>query len=176
MSLVVWASSFGFNEAGQPLDTFEDQIFQYQEQKTNSNDTYDPESSARLRSERKAKTNEMLKEMLYLIDIHGVLRSPTWDGVRTLLMILPLTQEVQKNLERMVRSIQSYCNPLTLSLTIRQTMYETTINMVNALSSSRTLDTGEGLYIDSLVRARVFWFTVIHDWMINGLRGNRMLL
>jgi len=157
MSLVVWASSFGFNEAGQPLDTFEDQIFQYQEQKANSHDTFDPESSARVRSERKAKTNEMLKEMLYLIDVHGVLRSPTWDGVRTLLIILPLTQEVQKNFERM-------------------TMYETTINMVNALSSSRTLETGEGLYVDSLVRARVFWFTVIHDWMINGLRGNRMLL
>jgi hypothetical protein len=157
MSLVVWASSFGFNEAGQPIDTFEDQIFQYQEQKTNSNDTYDPETSARMRSERKAKTNEMLKEMLYLVDIHGVLRNPTWDGVRTLLMILPLTQEVQKNLERM-------------------TMYETTINMVNALSSSRTVETGEGLYVDSLVRARVFWFSIIHDWMINGLRGNRMLL
>lgn len=92
MSLVVWASSFGFNETGQPMDTFEDQMLEYQEQKTNSKDNYDTEASAKIRSERRNKTNEMLKEMLYLIDIHGILRKPTWDGARLLLMILPLTQ------------------------------------------------------------------------------------
>jgi hypothetical protein len=34
----------------------------------------------------------MVQEMLHLIDIHGILRKPTWDGVRALHLLLPLTQ------------------------------------------------------------------------------------
>jgi hypothetical protein len=160
MALVVWAASFGFNESGQPIDSFEDQIFQYQEQKLGSHDHYDHEASARVRTERKAKTNEMLKEILYLIDVHGILRKPTWDGVRLLLMILPLTQDVQSSLERL-------------------SMYESTINLVYALSSLASVssvNSGEGEYVDGLVRARIFWFSIIQDWMVSGLRGGRMFL
>ena len=42
--------------------------------------------------ERKERVNEMLYELLYLIDIHGLLRKPSWDGVRVLLLIMPLTE------------------------------------------------------------------------------------
>lgn len=92
MSLVVWASSFGIDEHGQSLDPLEDHIYQYHEHKVDIHDQFDSDASAKLRNERRTRTNEMVKEMLYLIDVHGILRKPSWDGVRILLMILPLAQ------------------------------------------------------------------------------------
>ena len=70
MLLAIWAASFGVNEYG-----IEEQHH----------------SEAVVRSRREA-TNEMVREMLYLIDIHSILRKPTWDGVRALHLLLPLTQ------------------------------------------------------------------------------------
>lgn len=68
--LVVWAASFGVNEYG-------------------VEELYDNQGSSRRRRDR---INEMVQEVLFLIDIHGILRKPSWDGVRALLLILPLTQ------------------------------------------------------------------------------------
>ena len=92
MSLVVWASSFGVDENGQSMGLLEDQIYQYQERKVDIHDHFDTDASAKFRTERRTRTNEMVKEMLWLIDVHGILRKPSWDGVRILLMILPLAQ------------------------------------------------------------------------------------
>jgi len=160
MALVVWASSFGIDENGQPLDPLEDHIYQYQERKVDIHDQFDTDASAKLRTERRTRTNEMVKEMLYLIDVHGILRKPSWDGVRILLMILPLAQDVQSNLERLA-------------------MYESTINLIYALTSIAavsSVNSGKGEYVDALVRARIFWSGILHDWMVNGLRGGRMFL
>jgi len=160
MSLVVWASSFGIDEHGQSLDPLEDHIYQYHEHKVDIHDQYDSDASAKLRNERRTRTNEMVKEMLYLIDVHGILRKPSWDGVRILLMILPLAQDVQSNLERLA-------------------MYESTINLIYALTSIAavsSVNSGKGEYVDALVRARIFWSGILHDWMVNGLRGGRMFL
>lgn len=41
---------------------------------------------------RKDRCNAMLKEILDLVDRMGILRRPTWDGVRVLLLIMPLTE------------------------------------------------------------------------------------
>ena len=92
MSLVVWASSFGVDENGQSTDPLGDHIYQYQDHKVDIHDQFDTDASAKLRTERRTRTNEMVKEMLYLIDVHGILRKPSWDGVRIILMILPLAQ------------------------------------------------------------------------------------
>ena len=92
MSLVVWASSFGIDENGQSMGSLDDHLYQYQEHKVDVHDQFDTDASAKLRTERRTRTNEMVKEMLYLIDLHGILRKPSWDGVRVLLMILPLAQ------------------------------------------------------------------------------------
>lgn len=70
MALVVWAASFGLNEYG-----LEDS----------------QELSVDIR-QRKEHVNEMLQELLYLIDLHGILRKASWDGVRLLLLLQPLTQ------------------------------------------------------------------------------------
>jgi len=160
MALVVWASSFGVDENGGSLDPLEDHIYQYQEHKVDIHDQFDTDASAKLRTERRTRTNEMVKEMLYLIDVHGILRKPSWDGVRILLMILPLAQDVQSNLERLA-------------------MYESTINLIYALTSIAavsSVNSGKGEYVDALVRARIFWSGILHDWMVNGLRGGRMFL
>ena len=70
MLLAVWAASFGVNEYG--IEELH-------------------HGEADIRNRREA-TNEMVHEMLHLIDIHGILRKPTWDGVRALHLLLPLTQ------------------------------------------------------------------------------------
>jgi hypothetical protein len=44
----------------------------------------------------------MTHELLHLVDLHGIMRKPTWDGVRVLLLIWPLTQGVQTALQRIV--------------------------------------------------------------------------
>lgn len=70
LALVVWAASYGINEGGEEMLEFRDEDMQ----------------------QRKERINEMLQELLYLVDIHGILRKPTWDGVRALLLIMPLTE------------------------------------------------------------------------------------
>ena len=71
MCLVVWAASFGHDEEGKSIQ---------------SSDPKDWRLSA------KSRTNNMVKELLYLIDSYGIIRKPTWDGLVALLTILPLTK------------------------------------------------------------------------------------
>ena len=47
------------------------------------------------RLRRKQKTDSMVREILELIDSHGMLRKPSWDGVRALLLLLPLLEGKQ---------------------------------------------------------------------------------
>lgn len=106
--LVVWAASFGLDECGNPLA---DESANFA-----SGMSVDPEttrvtrrSSAnagpesihkrpdlfvqdRIRRSRRDKAEAMLREVLDLVDFHGVLRRPSWDGVRILLLILPLLE------------------------------------------------------------------------------------
>lgn len=223
MSIVVWASSFGVDENGQSLDPLEDHIYQYQERKVDIHDQFDTDASAKLRTERRTRTNEMVKEMLWLIDVHGILRKPSWDGVRVLLMILPLAQGERSlplpalplcssllntmavsrcftfdrcsiklgtigtyfhfHLGISHRSLFFFFPPIpgTCALTVffTQAMYESTINLIYALTSIAavsSVNSGKGEYVDALVRARIFWSGILHDWMVNGLRGGRMFL
>ncbi|KAH9998171.1 hypothetical protein BJV74DRAFT_825872 [Russula compacta] len=138
MLLAIWAASFGVNEYG-----IEEQHH----------------SEAVIRSRREA-TNEMVREMLYLIDIHGILRKPTWDGVRALHLLLPLTQEVQSPMERLV-------------------MYEALVSQVFtlcSLASVASVGSGQGQAVDILVRARLFWYSHIVEGVTTGLRGGRLLI
>ena len=70
LTLVVWAATFGVNAFG-------------------VEEAQDGPADAR---QRRESINEMLQELLYLIDLHGILRKTSWDGVRLLLLVLPLTQ------------------------------------------------------------------------------------
>ncbi|KAI0748006.1 hypothetical protein C8Q80DRAFT_1336908 [Daedaleopsis nitida] len=132
LAIVVWAASYGINEAGEEVLELRDEDIQ----------------------QRKERINEMLLELLYLVDIHGILRKPTWDGVRALLLIMPLTEEVQTPLERLA-------------------MYDATMSQVYALCSLN-IDSGQGEYVDALVRARIFWYSHVIDGVTSGLRGGRI--
>lgn len=97
MVLVAWAASFGLNECGFP-DTsasadgrmtpvdLQDQI----EGHLSSDGKY--MSSADVRRQWRARTEVFVREILELIDAHGILRRPTLDGVRLLLLLLPLLE------------------------------------------------------------------------------------
>ncbi|RPD66016.1 hypothetical protein L226DRAFT_454081 [Lentinus tigrinus ALCF2SS1-7] len=134
LALVVWAASYGVDEAGDELPELRDEDIQ----------------------QRKERINEMLLELLYLVDIQGILRKPSWDGVRALLLIMPLTEEVQTPLERLA-------------------MYDATMSQVYALCSLN-VDGNQSEYVEALVRARIFWYAHVVDGVTSGLRGGRISL
>lgn len=58
-------------------------------------------------------------------------------------------------------------------------MYEATLSQVYNLCnlpSQPTVNSGQGEYVDALVRARLFWYAHITDGVTSGLRGGRILL
>jgi len=52
----------------------------------------DPSTDPSILRTRRETTNELVREILQLIDVHGVLRKPTFDGVRAVMLLLPLTE------------------------------------------------------------------------------------
>jgi hypothetical protein len=97
-TLVVWAASFGHNEAGQPFDDEHPLML--------GDDT---QELAIKRREWSTRVSSMVDELLKTIDAHGVLRKPTWDGVRALLLMLPLTVDSsQPQIERLVSYMNSF--------------------------------------------------------------------
>jgi hypothetical protein len=99
--LVVWAASFGIDERGLPENeelSRPSSASAAEEgpsklvrpgQQQNSNGALIAE---RRRAERKNRTEAMVQEVLVLIDSHAIMRRPTWDGIRVLLLILPLME------------------------------------------------------------------------------------
>ncbi|KLO05903.1 hypothetical protein SCHPADRAFT_910706 [Schizopora paradoxa] len=136
--LATWAASYGINELGEP----------------------EPHGGHQALRRRKERTNEMVRELLHLVDHYSLLRKPTWDGVRTLLLIVPLSEDVQTPMERLV-------------------LYESTINQVYTLCSlanTSTVASGQGEFVDAAIRARIFWYAHIHEGLTTGLRGGRLIL
>ena len=88
MCLVVWASSFGHDEEGKLVE---------------SSDLKDWRLSV------KSRTNNMVKELLYLIDSYGIIRKPTWDGLVVLLTILPLTKGDATSTQKFQISLTRRC-------------------------------------------------------------------
>lgn len=111
MLLVVWAASFGIDERGLPRDPEDDLDLvtpplgmsppptPLRKTARSVSDEADDERvgsreflAERGRRDRREHTEEMVREVLQLIDNHGIMRKPTWDGVRVLLLILPLME------------------------------------------------------------------------------------
>ena len=106
MILVVWAASFGLDECGVSEvehieQTSEESVIHVTNSSPKSIKKEDSERASEKKGrmvtvgkirERKEKTDAMLREILELIDFHGVMRRPTWDGVRALLLIMPLME------------------------------------------------------------------------------------
>jgi hypothetical protein len=68
--LVIWAASFGFDESGvvNPANSYE--IFRH----------------------RRFLCDKWIRESLEYLDEHSILRKPSFDGVRALLLLLPLAK------------------------------------------------------------------------------------
>jgi len=97
MLLVVWAASFGLDERGLPFDNHlnaDTPPLTHMKSEGDALDNHkfkDGFQDMKWR-EKRDKTDSMLREVLELIDFHGVMRRPTLDGVRALLLILPLLE------------------------------------------------------------------------------------
>ncbi|KAG2752167.1 hypothetical protein P692DRAFT_20798530 [Suillus brevipes Sb2] len=158
MLLVTWAASFGVNEYG-----LEEEIEPHSPTMPDGpkfSPDADDDFSDPSRRARTLRVETMIREILHLIDMHALLRRPTWDGVRVLLLILPLTQGIQNSMDR-------------------GTMYEATLSQVYTLCSPTNhsvLHSGQGTYCDALVRARVFWYAYVHEGVRTALRGGRLYL
>jgi hypothetical protein len=77
---VLWAAAFGLDEAGKEIDDAEPSLAL-----TPPNDS--------LAAKRDGWGNRlvgMIRELLRLIGVHSIMHKPTWDGVRVLLLLLPL--------------------------------------------------------------------------------------
>lgn len=110
----------------------------------------------RREADRQTRFEQMRKVIeiaLREIDEIGIMRKPTWDGVRVLLLILPLTEGIASQVERLA-------------------MYETALSQVYALCSfggmgydglpSGTSSVNGGRDVDGmtnvqLVRVRIYW-------------------
>ncbi|KAF8905979.1 hypothetical protein CPB84DRAFT_1770713 [Gymnopilus junonius] len=159
MVLVAWAASFGFNERGFPNNEFplDDRVSPGE-----SHDSPAPHLSSNrkyislgnMRQQWKTTAESFIHEILDLVDSNGVLRRPTLDGVRLLLLLLPLLEDAQP-LERLA-------------------IYEATLSQVQALcivsaSSSSNFE-------DASMRARIFWYAYSQESMLTGIRGGRFVL
>jgi hypothetical protein len=80
--LVAWAASYGVDESGREL-VASSRILQ--EPLVALPDLGDVK-------QRRIRCNAMTKELLTLVDRYGVLRTASWDGVRALLLLVPLTE------------------------------------------------------------------------------------
>ncbi|KAH0830413.1 hypothetical protein J3R83DRAFT_1808 [Lanmaoa asiatica] len=153
MLLVTWAASFGVNEFGEE-DT------ENGASEGHNNPHFALDGGANISNPKRARmlrTEAMTREILTLVDLHGLLRRPSWDGVRVLLLLLPLTH----------------------GQSVAITTYEATLSQLYSLcnfNSPPPVNSGLGPYCDELIRARIFWYAHVHEGITTGLDGGRLLL
>lgn len=160
--LYAWAVSYGVDERGQldipegggndlgplPLDTSSDNERQREVD----------------RQHRFVNMRRAVEVILKEIDDLGVMRKPTWDGVRVLLLVLPLTEGISSSVERL-------------------SMYETALNQVYSLCSFAGVGydgqpaatsgvnggtDGEGDLDYQMTRVRIYWC----KWTNHGLENS----
>ncbi|RXW24917.1 hypothetical protein EST38_g972 [Candolleomyces aberdarensis] len=150
MLLVVWAFTFGLNERGLPLYDDAHPKEQSRPSSSGSNSAIDQSLDINISSEHqrhqesREKIGVMVQQVLELIDIHGILRRPSFDGLRALLLLLPLLEDV-KPLER-------------------QAIHDAAMLHAQALCSLPSPShVAAQVYDDASARARLFWHPDDHE-------------
>ncbi|KAJ7184264.1 hypothetical protein C8R46DRAFT_455587 [Mycena filopes] len=171
--LVVWAASFGIDERGLPENEELSPPSSASSTEENGSKLSRPGRveapkmngaliAERSRAERKNRTEAMVQEILVLIDSHAVMRRPTWDGVRVLLLILPLMEDI------------------SISAHDRRYMYEATLSQVATCTysggPSTSLQSFPHASDDTVIRARILWYSHMHEGLTTGMRGGRFVL
>lgn len=104
--IVVWAAAYGIDERGVLMDELgfdrsasSSSLSDAGIPGPSSRSDSTPRSSSRTirqlsrsRMGRRETIEPMIREILELVDYHGMLRRPSWDGVRVLLLLLPLME------------------------------------------------------------------------------------
>ena len=106
MLLVLWAATFGVNERGSlikddpddsatsphPTPSSAGRPSRRANLTLSANPKEAEETFKHIGKTYRERTDCMLQEILELIDFHGIMRRPTFDGVRILLLTLPLME------------------------------------------------------------------------------------
>ncbi|KAG1749013.1 uncharacterized protein EDB91DRAFT_1112007 [Suillus paluster] len=82
MLLVTWAASFGVNEYG--VEEEMEPLSPTMPDGPKFSPDSDDDLSDPTRRARSLRVETMIKEILNLVDVHALLRRPTWDGARTM--------------------------------------------------------------------------------------------
>ncbi|KAG9050559.1 hypothetical protein FS837_004416 [Tulasnella sp. UAMH 9824] len=145
--LLAWATSYGFDESGADV-VFPDEAIKVEEDDTLAT-----------MEKRKAATNTMVRDILDAVDKHAVARTTTWDGVRVLLLLLPLTEDVLPPGDRV-------------------NLYRSTLNQVYSLSGLDSgyekLPSADGP-VKETVRDRVIWYAIIDEGITSALNGTKLI-
>lgn len=88
MILVTWAQSFGLNEHGLLQAPADQPAPEGDETLSYISEPFVPPEITQV--EWRNKAEEYLREILELLDYHSILRRPSLDGLRALLLLLPL--------------------------------------------------------------------------------------
>lgn len=180
MLLVIWAASFGLDEQGLPPDNHEDIGIVGHPLDNDSVDPWNPrETSQDVRwRERKDKIDAMLREVLELIDFHGVMRRPSFDGVQALLLALPLLEG--NNLSTVNYSVPPHLLSTDAPPLEKIAIHEATLSQVRALCNPGHRSLGQTSFSndpdDGLIRARIFWYAHTHEGLVTGMKGGRFVL
>lgn len=100
MVVLAWAASFGIDEYGITVNSAN--------MPSTSMGGLTSQSRSSFREAQRMRTDTLVGGILSLVDTHGLLRNPTWDGARLLLLVWPLTQGTQRTLERTVRQLSHH--------------------------------------------------------------------
>lgn len=170
-TLLAWATSFGFDESGIDASLFEDVI------KVEEDDPF-----ATI-ERRKAATNEIVQDILEAIDKNAVARKTSWDGVRVLLLLLPLTTEVLSSADRAVSQPPSGLvfipSQLNFCLQSDQNLYRSALHQVYSISGIDVRSEGP-LSVDGTIkevaRARIVWHAIVNEGITSALNGTKLIL
>ncbi|EAU88346.2 hypothetical protein CC1G_05112 [Coprinopsis cinerea okayama7 len=163
MLLATWAFSYGLNERGLPIDEPESQPSPASPTSPSTDgpsncSTSDGTKPTHRPPKSKEKFDQMVQQILDLVDYHGIMRRPTLDGVRVLLLLLPLLEDT-KPFERIV-------------------IHDTAMSQIQTLCTlaPSTAHPARPLPDDASTRARLFWYAYTQEGLSTGLRGGRFNL
>ncbi|WWC70299.1 uncharacterized protein I206_104249 [Kwoniella pini CBS 10737] len=124
------------------------------------------------RQTRREKMRSAIEVILREIDEFGIMRKPTWDGVRVLLLVLPLTDGIASPVERLSMYEAAISQVFTLCSFVAMGYDGQPSGTAGINGGSDELD-GQDL---ALVRVRIYWYAFVHEGITTGLKGGRLHL
>ncbi|GMK59564.1 hypothetical protein CspeluHIS016_0801700 [Cutaneotrichosporon spelunceum] len=124
------------------------------------------------RQRRRDKFSGVVRTILREIDEYGILRKPSWDGIRAALLILPLTEGISTPVERQAL-YQSALSQVQLLCTIDSFDYEGLPVTLPDTSLNSNSTKAESIRLTQL---QILWYAFVHESVTIGLRGGKLCL